>query len=126
MKTLSKSVIKNIYCCSVIFLCGGLFAQNMHILLSADAINDKSNLVAFLGLIVNVVLAVYFASSLVSVPPLKASEENFRKLCAEVIAYNSGQGKYNFSHLSGCDRDNACYDAWADIRHRICHELNKV
>jgi hypothetical protein len=43
----------------------------------------------------------------------------FRDLCAEVLAYNEGQGKYNFSHLDPYDRDNAAFDAWQDIRQRL-------
>jgi predicted membrane metal-binding protein len=49
----------------------------------------------------------------------------FRELCAEVLAYNEGQGKYNFSHLSFYDRDNAAFDAWQDIRQRIKEALTE-
>jgi hypothetical protein len=47
----------------------------------------------------------------------------FRELCAEVLAYNEGQGKYNFSHLSSYDRDNAAFDAWQDIKQRLKEAL---
>jgi hypothetical protein len=43
----------------------------------------------------------------------------FRELCTEVLAYNEGRGRYNFSHLSSCDRENAAFDAWQDIRQRL-------
>lgn len=44
---------------------------------------------------------------------------DFRALCAEVIAYNEGQGKYNFTHLNRFDRDNAAFDAWVKLRDEI-------
>ena len=47
----------------------------------------------------------------------------FRDLCAEVLAYNEGQGKYNFSHLSPYDRDNATFDAWQDIKQKLKEAL---
>jgi len=47
----------------------------------------------------------------------------FRDLCAEVIAYNEGKGKYNFSHLNLYDRDNAAFDAWQDIKLRLKQAL---
>ena len=43
----------------------------------------------------------------------------FRSLCQEVLDYYEGKEKYNFSHLSSYDRDNAAFDAWQDIRYRI-------
>jgi hypothetical protein len=48
----------------------------------------------------------------------------FRELCAEVLAYNEGQGKYNFSHLNPYDRGNAAFDAWQDIKQRIKEALS--
>lgn len=47
----------------------------------------------------------------------------FRDLCQEVLDYYEGRGKYNFSHLSPYDRDNAAYDAWQLIRERIKQAL---
>ena len=41
---------------------------------------------------------------------------DFRALCAKVLAYNEGQGAYNFSHLNIYDRDNAAFDAWQEIK----------
>jgi hypothetical protein len=43
----------------------------------------------------------------------------FRALCAEVLAFNNGEGLYNFSGLKPYDRDNAAFDAWRDIRQRL-------
>lgn len=44
---------------------------------------------------------------------------DFRALCAKVIAYNEGQGQYNFTHLNSFDRDNAAFDAWVKLRDEI-------
>jgi hypothetical protein len=44
-------------------------------------------------------------------------------LLQKVIAYYEGQGKYNFSHLSSYDRDNAAFDAWQEIRQEIKEAL---
>jgi hypothetical protein len=44
---------------------------------------------------------------------------DWRGLCAEVLAFNNGEGCYNFSGLKTCDRDNAAFDAWQDIRQRL-------
>jgi len=44
---------------------------------------------------------------------------DFRALCAKVLAYNEGQGAYNFSHLNAYDRDNAAFDAWQDIKDEL-------
>lgn len=44
---------------------------------------------------------------------------DFRALCAKVIAYNEGQGPYNFTQLNGEDRDNAAYNAWLELRQEI-------
>lgn len=44
---------------------------------------------------------------------------DFRELCAEVLAYHHGEGKYDFSSLKSYDRENASFDAWQDIRQRI-------
>ena len=48
---------------------------------------------------------------------------SFRSLCAEVLAYRHGEGKYNFSRLDPYDRDNAAFDAWRDIEQRIKEAL---
>jgi hypothetical protein len=48
---------------------------------------------------------------------------SFRSLCAEVLAYRYGEGKYNFSRLDPRDRDNAAFDAWQDIEQRIKEAL---
>ena len=48
---------------------------------------------------------------------------DFRALCAKVIQYNEGQGKYNFSHLDRLDREDAAFDAWQEIRSEIKHAL---
>jgi len=45
--------------------------------------------------------------------------DTFRALCAEVLAFNNGEGPYNFSGLKPYDRDNAAFDAWQDIRQRL-------
>lgn len=47
----------------------------------------------------------------------------FRELCQEVLDYYEGRGKYNFTHLSHYDRDNAAFDSWQDIRQRIQSSL---
>jgi len=44
---------------------------------------------------------------------------DWRGLCAEVLAFNNGEGPYNFSGLKPYDRDNAAFDAWQDIRQRL-------
>lgn len=44
---------------------------------------------------------------------------DFRALCAKVIAYNEGQGKYNFTNLKSHERDNAAFDAWVNLRDEI-------
>jgi hypothetical protein len=44
---------------------------------------------------------------------------DWRGLCAEVLAFNNGEGCYNFSGLKPYDRDNAAFDAWQDIRQRL-------
>jgi hypothetical protein len=44
-------------------------------------------------------------------------------LLQKVIAYYEGRGKYNFSHLSNYDRDNAAFDAWQEIRQEIKEAL---
>jgi len=44
---------------------------------------------------------------------------DWKGLCAEVLAFNNGEGCYNFSGLKTCDRDNAAFDAWQDIRQRL-------
>lgn len=44
---------------------------------------------------------------------------DFRALCAKVIAYNEGQGEYNFTNLKSHERDNADFDAWVDLRDEI-------
>lgn len=49
----------------------------------------------------------------------KKPAHDFRALCAEVLAYYHGEGKYNFRSLNDYDRDNAAFDAWKDIEHRI-------
>lgn len=41
---------------------------------------------------------------------------DYRALCAKVLAYNLGEGQYNFSGLSDYDRDNAAFDAWQEIK----------
>jgi hypothetical protein len=51
---------------------------------------------------------------------------DFRALCAEVLAYNNGDGKYNFSHLNACDKDNAAFGAWQDIKQRLKEALAKT
>lgn len=56
-------------------------------------------------------------------PEEKENQELFRDLCQEVLDYYEGRGKYNFSHLSPCDRDNEAYDAWQLIRERIKQAL---
>jgi hypothetical protein len=53
----------------------------------------------------------------------RKSDSVFRDLCQEVLDYYEGRGKYNFSHLSPHDRDNAAYDAWQLIRERIKQAL---
>ena len=45
--------------------------------------------------------------------------DTFRALCAEVLAFNNGEGCYNFSSLKPSDRDNAAFDAWQDTRQRL-------
>jgi hypothetical protein len=45
--------------------------------------------------------------------------DTFRELCAEVLAFHHGEGRYNFSGLNPYDRDNAAFDAWQDIRQRL-------
>ena len=50
--------------------------------------------------------------------PIKVTTD-FRALCAEVIAYNEGQGKYNFTNLKSHERDNAAFDAWVNLRDEI-------
>jgi hypothetical protein len=47
----------------------------------------------------------------------------FRDLCEEVLEYYEGRGRYNFSHLSPHDRDNAAFDAWQSIRQKIKQAL---
>ena len=47
----------------------------------------------------------------------------YKKLCAKVLAYNEGQGQYNFSHLDHYDRDNAAYDAWQEIKTELKQAL---
>lgn len=64
-----------------------------------------------------------------SPPPLKeVAEVTCSRLLAgllqKVIAYYEGQGKYNFSHLSDYDRDNAAFDAWQEIRQEIKEALS--
>jgi hypothetical protein len=49
--------------------------------------------------------------------------DTFRELCAEVLAYYEGRGKYNFSQLSAYDRENAAFDAWQDIKQRLKEAL---
>jgi hypothetical protein len=49
----------------------------------------------------------------------------FRELCAEVLAYNEGRGKYDFSRLNSYDRENAAFDAWQDIKQRLKEALAK-
>lgn len=63
-----------------------------------------------------------------SPPPLKeVAEVTYSRLLAwllqKVIAYYEGRGKYNFSHLSNYDRDNAAFDAWQEIRQEIKEAL---
>ena len=53
----------------------------------------------------------------------KITPPDFRALCAKVIQYNEGQGKYNFSHLDPLDREDAAFDAWQEIRSEIKHAL---
>jgi HEPN domain-containing protein len=50
---------------------------------------------------------------------------DFRALCAKVLAYNEGQGSYNFSHLNDYDRDNAAFDAWQEIKAELKSALAK-
>jgi hypothetical protein len=50
--------------------------------------------------------------------------DQFRGLCAEVLAYNNGDKPYNFSGLNQQDRENAAFDAWQDIRQRIKEALS--
>lgn len=47
----------------------------------------------------------------------------FRELCAEVLAYNEGQGKYDFSRLNSYDRENAAFDAWQGIKQKLKEAL---
>jgi hypothetical protein len=47
----------------------------------------------------------------------------FKQLCAEVLAYHEGQGKYNFSHLNPYDRENAAFDAWQEIKAELKRAL---
>lgn len=60
-------------------------------------------------------------------PLKKVAEVTHSRLLAgllqKVIAYYEGQGKYNFSHLSNYDRDNAAFDAWQEIRQEIKEAL---
>jgi hypothetical protein len=51
--------------------------------------------------------------------PEGVSLAHWRGLCAEVLAFNNGEGCYNFSSLKPYDRDNAAFDAWQDIRQRL-------
>ncbi len=44
---------------------------------------------------------------------------DFRALCAKVIAYYEGQGEYNFMNLNSNDRDNAAFDAWVNLSDEI-------
>lgn len=50
---------------------------------------------------------------------------DFGALCAKVLAYNEGQGSYNFSHLNDYDRDNAAFDAWQEIKAELKSALAK-
>jgi len=50
---------------------------------------------------------------------------DFRALCVKVLAYNEGQGSYNFSHLNDYDRDNAAFDAWQEIKAELKSALAK-
>ena len=38
-------------------------------------------------------------------------------------ARDKWDGKYNFSHLNACDKDNAAFDAWQDIKQRLKEAL---
>ena len=53
----------------------------------------------------------------------KVNLQLFAELLRRVIAYYEGRGKYNFSHLSNYDRDNAAFDAWQEIRQEIKEAL---
>jgi hypothetical protein len=48
---------------------------------------------------------------------------DYKALCAEVLAYHEGRGKYNFSHLNSCDRENAAFDAWQEIYTKLKYVL---
>jgi hypothetical protein len=48
---------------------------------------------------------------------------DYKQLCAEVLAYHEGRGKYNFSHLNPYDRENAAFDAWQEIKAELKHAL---
>ena len=50
----------------------------------------------------------------------------YKELCAKVLAYNEGKGKYNFSHLDSYDRENASFDAWQEIKAELKSALNQA
>lgn len=40
-------------------------------------------------------------------------------LCKDIYSYCTGKGKYDFSHLSVYDRENAAFDAWLPLEERL-------
>jgi hypothetical protein len=57
----------------------------------------------------------YLKANFLEIPAMT----DWKGLCAEVLAFNNGEGPYNFSGLKPYDRDNAAFDAWQDIRQRL-------
>lgn len=59
-------------------------------------------------------------NKLASLQPKEAIEgASLVKLLQEVLDYNLGNGKYNFSRLPEGVRQNESFDAWMDIKNRI-------
>lgn len=48
------------------------------------------------------------------------------QLLQAVMDYRKGEGKYNFSNLSGQDYSNAAADAWNELEDRITEQLNTL
>lgn len=46
-------------------------------------------------------------------------------LLQEILDYNEGKGKYNFSSLSNYDRENESFDSWMRIKEKIKETINK-
>lgn len=61
--------------------------------------------------------------NLSAVVPKPSSKENHLNECIallkDIANFNDGKGEYDFSSLSGNDRENAAFDAWMKIRERL-------